>query len=114
MSEIKIYHNPNCSKSRKTLEILKAKGKEPLIINYKEVGLSYKELSRLIDILDSDLKSLVRNNDDMYKENPFNLKDKEELIKGLIQNPHVLQRPIVFNQNKAVVCRPPEKVLELI
>lgn len=114
MSKYKIYHNPKCSKSRKTLEILNENGIKPTIIEYKESGLTELQVNEILNKLDTNSSLLIRNKDQDFLNNPFELDSIEEIVKGLLKLPQVLQRPIVLKGDKAIICRPPEKVLELI
>ncbi len=116
MSSIKIYHNPRCSKSRKTLEIIESKGFEPEIIKYLETPPSILEIKTVLNLLDMKPRDLMRKNEVDYKENQFNndtLSD-EQLIEMMHKFPKVIERPIVLNKGKAVIGRPPESVLDII
>jgi len=114
MSEITIYHYNRCSKSRNALSILKEKGIEPAIRLYMEEAPSAAELKELLNKLDLPAKDLVRKTEKIYKEK---YKDKdlseEEWIEALVENPKLIQRPIVIKGDKAVIARPPERVEEL-
>lgn len=116
MSSIKIYHNPRCSKSRKTLEIIESKGFEPEIIKYLERPPSVSEIKAVLNLLDMNPRDLMRKNEADYKDNQFNndaLSD-EQLIEMMHKFPKVIERPIVLNKGKAVIGRPPESVLDII
>ncbi|QTE23590.1 arsenate reductase (glutaredoxin) [Polaribacter cellanae] len=112
---IKIYHNPRCSKSRQGLEILEKSGNLFEIIKYLDVVPSEEELTEIIELLDISPIELVRKNEKIWKEN---YKGKElsnpEIIKAMVENPKLIERPIVINDNKAVVGRPPENILSII
>ena len=112
---IKIYHNPRCSKSRQGLEILEKSGKEFEVVKYLEVIPTEKELIDIIKLLNISPIDLVRKNEKIWKEN-YKGKDlsNTEIIKAMIDNPKLIERPIVVKNNKAVVGRPPESILELI
>ena len=112
---IKIYHNPRCSKSRQGLEILEKSGKEFEVVKYLEVIPTEKELIDIIKLLNISPINLVRKNEKIWKEN-YKGKDlsNTEIIKAMIDNPKLIERPIVVKNNKAVVGRPPESILELI
>ena len=116
INKITIYHNPRCSKSRKTLEIIKSKNIEPKIILYLENKLSKAEVKDLLSKLRLSIRDILRTGEDEYKKN--NLKKKnlsdDELIGFLIKFPKLLQRPIVVKNSKAIVGRPPEKILNLL
>jgi len=112
---IKIYHNPRCSKSRQGLEILENSGKEFEIIKYLENIPTYSELSSIIDKLQIKPIDLVRKNETIWKENykGKELSDKE-IISAMIQEPKLIERPIVINGNKAVIGRPLENISTII
>ena len=112
---IKIYHNPRCSKSRQGLQVLENSGKEFQILKYLENVPSEKELQNIINLLDITPIQLVRITEKIWKEE---FKGKEltdiEIIKAMIANPKLIERPIVINNKKAVIGRPPENILSII
>jgi arsenate reductase len=112
---IKIYHNPRCSKSRQGLEILENSKKEFEIVKYLEETPSEKELTEIIKLLNISPIQLVRKTEKIWKEN---YKGKElsdsEIIKAMIANPKLIERPIIINNNKAVIGRPPENIISII
>ena len=112
---IKIYHNPRCSKSRQGLAILEASGKTFEIVKYLEEQLTAEQLSEIISKLKSKPIDLVRKNEAIWKSNykGKTLSDSE-IIEAMVANPKLIERPIVVNNTKAVVGRPPETVLEII
>ena len=114
--EIIIYHNPKCSKSRKALEIIKSKNIEPIIILYLVNKLSKTEVKNLLSKLGLSIRDILRTGEDEYKNN--NLKNEnltdDKLIDFLIKFPKLLQRPIVVKNNKAVIGRPPENILDIL
>ena len=116
MSKVAIYHNPRCSKSRQTLELLREQGVEPEIINYLEHPPSLKQIKELLQALNCSVREILRSNEADYKAQ--NLQDPElneqQLIKAITQYPKILQRPIVVKGKKAVIGRPPENVLSLL
>ena len=113
---VTIYHNPRCSKSRQTLELLQSNNIEPEIVLYLETPPSAADIEALLSKLGISARELLRNGEDAYKEN--NLKDKSlsdaALIEAMTKFPKLIQRPIVVKGDKAVLGRPPENVLELI
>ena len=110
-----IYHNPRCRKSRETLQILKDKNIKFKIIEYLKNNLSKNQLENLITKLDIEPINLVRRNEQLWKDN-FKTKDltNDEIIQILSDNPKLIERPIVESNNKAIIGRPPENVLEII
>jgi len=115
MSEVIIYHNGRCSKSRGALEILQEKDIPHEVRYYLTEPLSKAELKRLLKKLGMKAEELVRKTETLYKEA---YKDKkltnEEWIAVLAEHPILIERPIVENGDKAVVARPPEKVLDIL
>ena len=112
---IKIYHNPRCSKSRQTLEILQHAGQQPEVIEYLKTPPTASELRDLLQKLNLKPEQLLRKGEQLYKDKYKNqqLTDKE-LIAIMAENPVLIERPIVVKDNKAVLGRPPENVLELL
>jgi arsenate reductase (glutaredoxin) len=112
---IKIYHNPRCSKSREALNILEAETTDFKVIKYLNEELNAKELSDIIKLLSIKPIELIRKNESLWKDNFKNLTfNDKELIDLMIKYPKLIERPIVVNGNKAVVGRPPEKILDVI
>lgn len=113
---LSIYHNPRCSKSRQTLELLQAEGQEPEIILYLETPPSASTLKSLLSKLGIGARALLRKGEDAFKENQ--LKDDSlsdaELIDFMVRFPKLIERPIVVKGDKAVLGRPPENALELL
>ncbi|MAF76365.1 MAG: arsenate reductase (glutaredoxin) [Idiomarinaceae bacterium] len=115
MSRVTIYHNPRCSKSRQTLELLQQHGIEPTIIKYLETPPSQAELSSLLNKLDISPRQLMRTKEAVYKELKLaDESDDEVLLTSMVNNPKLIERPIVVKGEKAVLGRPPENALELI
>lgn len=112
---IKIYHNSRCSKSRQGVLVLENSGKKFQIIKYLENVPSGKELTSIINLLGITPIQLVRKTEKIWKEK---FKDKKltdiEIIKAMIENPKLIERPIVINDKKAVIGRPPENILSII
>jgi len=112
---IKIYHNNRCSKSRCGVELLEKSGKEYEIVKYLENTPTTGELKDIISLLGISPIELVRKNETIWKEN-FKGKEltDEEVIKAMVENPKLIERPIVINGNKAVIGRPTESILDII
>lgn len=112
---MKIYHNPRCSKSRQTLSIIEDAGKEVEIIDYQKNPISEEELHEVFEKLNLPIIYLIRTGEDIYKSE---FKDKtlsdDEWIKALIKYPKMMERPIVVNDDEAVLGRPPENVNKLL
>jgi arsenate reductase len=112
---IKIYHNPRCSKSREALNILENETTDFKVIKYLDEELNAKELAEIIKLLRIKPIELVRKNESLWKDNFKNSTFTDrELIDVMIKNPKLIERPIVINGNKAVVGRPPKKILDII
>ena len=107
---MQIFHNPRCSKSRETLNIIIENNIKHNINLYLENPLSVEEIRIIIKKLDTTANNIIRKNEDIYKK--LNLKDADEetLIKKISENPILLERPIVVKGNKAIIGRPPENV----
>ncbi len=112
---IQIFHNPRCTKSRQGVALLEENNKEFEIIKYLDNVPSEKELSEIIMLLNIKPIELIRKTEKIWKEN---YKGKElsdqETIKAMIENPKLIERPIIINGKKAVIGRPTEKILEII
>lgn len=111
-----IYHNPRCSKSRQTLELLQSKGLEPRIVEYLKNPPSAKELDEILKKLKLEPQDILRTTEDVYEK--LGLKNKklsrEEMIEVLLKHPVLIERPIVVKDGKAAIGRPPEKVLRVL
>ena len=112
---LKIYHNPRCSKSRQTLQILQENSADFQIIEYLKNIPTELELRSILKELNINAEDLIRKGEAIYKEN-FKGKNltNEEWISAMVEHPKLIERPIVSNGKSAVIGRPPEKVLELI
>ena len=114
--KVQIFHNPRCSKSRQTKEILENQGVDTNIVEYLKTPPTSAELEKILDMLGLEPRELMRKNESVYKEN--NLGDdsltREQLIQAMVDNPILIERPIVIKGNKAAIGRPPEKVLEIL
>lgn len=112
---ISIYHNPRCSKSREGLAILETKQADYQVIKYMDDLLSVEKLEKIIKLLKIKPIELIRTNEAIWKENfkHLDLTDKE-LIAAMAEHPKLIERPIVINGNKAVIGRPPQKILEIL
>ena len=112
---IKIYHNNRCSKSRNGLQIVEQSGKPFEVVKYLEDVPSGKELKAIIKLLGIKPIDLVRKNEAIWKAD-YKGKDLSdaEIIKAMVENPKLIERPIVINGNKAVIGRPPETILDII
>ncbi len=114
MSDYKLIHNPNCSKSRQTLELLKSKGIEPQLLLYLEKDLGIEFLEEVFDALPNKASSYLRVKEEEYKNLQSKPETIEEVIRVILKYPKLLERPILLHKGEARVGRPPESVLEII
>ena len=113
---VKIYHNPRCSKSRNTLQILRDRGIEPEIIEYLKTPPSVNELTKILDLLAMAPRQLMRRGEKIYKEQGLNddsLSDKK-LVAAMVADPILIERPIVLANGKAALGRPSESVTDIL
>jgi len=111
---MQIFHNPRCSKSRATLNIIKENNIQPTVRLYLDYPLSVDEIKSLLIKLNTTADKIVRKNEEIYKK--LNLKDANEylLIENISKNPILLERPIVVKGELAIIGRPPENVMKLL
>ena len=112
-----IYHNPRCSKSHETLELLENQGFQPIVELYLQKQYSIDELQSIAKKLGiDDVRQMMRTKDDLYKSlNLDNLElSQAELLKAMSEHSALIERPIVINGNQAKIGRPPESVLEIL
>jgi arsenate reductase (glutaredoxin) len=111
-----IYHNPRCSKSRRTLELIKNQDIEPEVVLYLETPLDAQAIAGLLKKLGISARQLLRKGEQAYKEQ--NLADssltEKQLIDAMVNFPKLIERPIVVVGDRAVIGRPPEQVLEIL
>jgi arsenate reductase len=110
-----VWHNPRCSKSRGALELLAERGIEPEVVRYLDVAPTRPELEDVLRKLGTDdPRAIVRTGEARYKELGLADADRDTLLDALAANPILIERPIVVLGDRAVVGRPPEKVLDLL
>lgn len=116
MAAITLYHNPRCSKSRQTLELLRERGVEPELVLYLEQPPSAGQLAGLLGQLGISARDLLRRGEAVYKE--LGLADpalsEDALIEAMTRHPQLIERPIAVRGDRAIVGRPPENVLALL
>ena len=112
---VRIYHNPRCRKSREALQRLEESGCEFEVVKYLENIPSTSELDDILKQLNMEPLDLIRKKEAIFREN-FKGKDlsRKEWIEVMIQNPRLIERPIIIHRNKAVVARPAEKMDEIL
>ncbi|AAY93707.1 arsenate reductase (glutaredoxin) [Pseudomonas protegens] len=116
MTDLTLYHNPRCSKSRGALELLEQRGLAPTVVRYLETPLDAAQLRSLLAKLGLNARQLLRTGEDEYKT--LNLADpslsEEQLVAAIAQHPKLMERPILEAGDKAIIGRPPENVLEIL
>jgi len=116
MTELTLYHNPRCSKSRNALELLEQRGLTPSVIRYLETPPSAAELRQILARIGIGPRQLLRSGEEEYKA--LNLADPtltdEQIIDAMASHPKLIERPILVAGDVAVIGRPPEKVLEIL
>ncbi|MDH3624489.1 MAG: arsenate reductase (glutaredoxin) [Myxococcales bacterium] len=113
---VKIWHNPRCSKSRQTLQLIRDHHVEPEVIEYLKTPPSAEELEDVLEALGMQPRELMRKKEACYEE--LSLGDpslrRQDLIRAMIDNPILIERPVVLRGNRAILGRPPKIVLELL
>ena len=116
MTDLTLYHNPRCSKSRGALDLLEARGLAPTVVRYLETPPDVATLKALLDKLGMTPRQLLRTGEDDYAQ--LNLADPTlsdaQLIDAMATHPKLIERPILVAGDKAVIGRPPEKILEIL
>jgi arsenate reductase len=116
MTDMTLYHNPRCSKSRSALQLLEERGLNPVIVRYLETPLSAAHLQKLLSMLGLSPRQLLRTGEDEYKT--LGLSNSQltdaQLIDAMASQPKLIERPILVVGDKAVIGRPPEKILEIV
>jgi len=113
---VKIYHNPRCSKSRQTLQLLEEQGVQAEIIEYLKTPPTAEELEHILQLLKLQPRELMRSKEAEYKATGMDNTDlsREDLIAGMVATPKLIERPIVLANGKAAIGRPPENVLTIL
>ena len=113
---VKMFHNPRCSKSRATLEILNQRGIDADITLYLETPPGEDELSNILDLLGLEPRELMRKGEAEYREQSLDNPDlsREQLIAAMVAYPKLIERPIVLANGQARIGRPPESILEIL
>ena len=116
MTDLTLYHNPRCSKSRNALQLLEERGLTPNVVRYLDTPLSTAQLQALLNKLAISPRQLLRSGEDEYKA--LGLDDPQlsdtQLIEAMANQPKLIERPILVVGDKAIVGRPPEKILEIL
>ncbi|MEE8264076.1 MAG: arsenate reductase (glutaredoxin) [Gammaproteobacteria bacterium] len=114
--KVTIYHNPRCSKSRQTLDLIRKRNIDPDVIEYLKTPADRATLERILALLELEPRDLMRKNESVYKQEKLDDKalSREALISAMLDYPILIERPIVLSKGKARIGRPPEKVLEIL
>lgn len=115
MPRVCIYHNPRCSKSRQALALLEQQGEELDVVQYIDNPPDSATLNKLLQQLGMSARELMRKGEETYKELKLDNPDlsEAELVQAMVDYPRLIERPIVIRDGRAIIARPPEKVLEL-
>lgn len=113
---VSIYHNPRCSKSRQTLQLLQDRDTQPQIIEYLKTPPDAATLENLLDMLGLEPRELMRKKEKEYKESGADdpALSRSELIALMVRHPKLIERPIVVSNGKAALGRPPEQILDIL
>lgn len=113
---VKILLNPKCTKCRLTMDILNEEGIDTTVVEYLNTPPNSSELNEILDLLGLEPRDLMRKHEAPYKDNDLDNPElsHDQLIQAMIDNPILIERPIVINGNKATIGRPPEKVLDIL
>lgn len=115
MTTVTIWHNPRCSKSRAALAILEEHGVTPTEFRYLETPPSKSDIVTVLAALGMDVKDIVRKGEAVYKSlNLSATSTNEEVLNALVENPILIERPIIISGDRAVIGRPPENVTSLL
>jgi len=114
--DVRIFHNPKCSKCRLTMEILNDKGVNTSVIEYLKTPPNSDELTEILDLLGIEPRELMRKHEAPYKENNLDNPEltRDQLIQAMIDHPILIERPIIINGKRATIGRPPEKVFDIL
>ncbi len=113
---VEIYHNPRCSKSRQTLQLLEENGVSPDVTEYLKTPPDMAELKKILAMLGMEPRDLMRKKEAEYKQAGLDNPDltREQLMQEMIDHPKLIERPIVISNGKAAIGRPPERVLDIL
>lgn len=111
-----LYYNPRCSKCRQALQLLEEKQIEPEIVEYLNTPPSRKQLLEILELLSVEPRALMRTKEREYEEQGLDAPElsRDQLIDAMLATPKLIERPIVIHDGKAVIGRPPEKILDLL
>lgn len=114
MAKLTIWHNPRCSKSREALKLLEEKGVEVEVFKYLDEEITKEDIKNLLKMIGASARDIMRTKETIYKELGLKeVEDEEKLIEAMVEHHKLIERPIVIKEGKAIIGRPPTKVLEL-
>jgi len=115
MSDVKIWHNPRCSKSRNAVALLEEKGVDAEVVKYLDTPPNREEIVEVLKMLGIGARELMRTKEEIYKDLGLkDVTDEEALIDAMVANPRLIERPIVIKDGKAAIGRPIENIIELL
>ena len=115
MNEVTIWHNPKCSKSRAAMEILKENNCEADVVKYLETTPTKDEITTALTMLGMNPRELMRTKEDIYTElNLANEDDYDKLVDAMVSNPKLIERPVIFKGNQAIIGRPTEIITKFL
>jgi arsenate reductase len=115
VAEVTVWFNPDCSKCRGACDLLDARGIEPSLVPYLDSAPGRPELERILEMLGTDdPRVIVRSGEPVYGALGLDRAGRDELLDAMVANPILIERPIVVVGQRAVVARPPERLLELL
>jgi arsenate reductase len=115
MANVTIWHNPRCGKSRDAAKLLEEKGIDAEVVKYLETPPNKEELKAVLKMLGISARELMRTKEDLYKE--LNLKEElneEKLIEAMVENPKLIERPVVIKDGKAAIGRPLQNIVDIL
>ena len=113
-TDVKVFFNPNCSKCRTVQSILEERGVEADYVRYLEHAPSREDLEEVLRLLGTDDPGeMMRTGDELFKNLGLATADREELLDAMAKYPALIERPIIIRGDRAIICRPPERALEL-
>ncbi len=115
MEPVTLWHNPRCSKSRNAAALLEEKGIEAEVVKYLETPPGKEEIKEVLKMLGISARELMRTKEEIYKTLDLkNENDEEKLIDAMVENPKLIERPIVIKDGKAAIGRPIENIMALL
>jgi arsenate reductase len=116
MSNVTLYYNPRCSKSRAALKLLRERGVQPEVVDYLENPPDARQLDRILRLLGLEPRELMRRDESAYAECELDgaALTRDQLIQAMIDHPILIQRPIALKDDRAVLARPPSRVVEVL